>query len=45
LDAAKTHVNPENLVIVVVGDKATIEDGLSEIQSPITICDFYGNPV
>jgi len=45
LDAAKTHVNPGNLVIVVVGDKATIENGLSEIQSPITICDFYGNPV
>jgi len=45
LDAAKTHVNPGNLVIVVVGDKATIENGLSEVQSPITICDFYGNPV
>ena len=45
LDAAISHVDPKNLIIVVVGDKANIEKGLSEIKLPITTCDMYGNPL
>ena len=45
LDAAISHMDPKSLIIVVVGDKANIEKGLSEIKLPITTCDMYGNPL
>ena len=35
-------INPEQLYIVVVGDKASIEPGLLELGYPIIDTDVYG---
>jgi zinc protease len=42
LRAATTHVDPDHLSIVVVGDRAVIEPGLAELDLPIVHLDHEG---
>ncbi|HEY3115774.1 MAG TPA: pitrilysin family protein [Chloroflexota bacterium] len=42
LRAATTHVDPDHLAIVVVGDRAVIEPGLAELDLPIVHLDHEG---
>jgi len=42
---AETHVDPEQLSIVVVGDRATIEEPLRELGLPIVHLDHEGQPL
>ena len=42
---AKKYLPIENMVIVVVGDKASIKPGLEKLGYPITELDMEGNPV
>ncbi len=42
---ATTHVDPEALNIVIVGDRAKIEGPLSEVGLPIVHLDYEGLPV
>ncbi len=42
---AREHVDPAALTIVVVGDRAVIEDGLRELELPIVHLDYEGLPV
>jgi zinc protease len=42
---AEEHVDPDRLSIVVVGDRATIEPGLEELDLPIVHLDYEGEPV
>lgn len=37
------HIVPQELSILVVGDKATIYDGLQALNLPIVHLDFDGN--
>jgi zinc protease len=39
------HVHPDQLAIVVVGDRAAIGAGLEELGLPIVHLDFEGDPV
>jgi zinc protease len=41
---AEVHVDPSKLSIVVVGDRATIEPGLEELNLPIAHLDYEGLP-
>ncbi len=43
--AANTHVDPDALNIVIVGDRAQIEGPLSDIGLPIVHLDYEGLPV
>jgi len=40
--AAAEHVHPDRLSILVVGDRATIEPGLRELELPIVFLDHEG---
>jgi zinc protease len=40
---AQEHVDPSNLSIVVVGDRAVIEPGLRELNLPIVFLDYEGS--
>ena len=42
--AGKERVRPENLKILVVGDRSTIETGLRELNLPLVILDSEGAP-
>ena len=42
--AAQTHIRPESLQILVVGDRATIEPPLSELSVPIVNLTADGEP-
>ncbi len=42
---AKTHLPVENMIIVVVGDKASTYDSLVELGYPIVELDVEGNPL
>lgn len=42
---SKEHLNLDEMIIVVVGDKAKIEDELKELGYPIVELDFDGNPI
>jgi zinc protease len=43
--AAVDHVDPEDLSIVIVGDRAVVESGLAELDLPIVHLDYEGEPV
>jgi zinc protease len=42
---AREHIDPDNLNIVIVGDRAKIEGPLSELEFPIVHLDYEGLPV
>ncbi len=43
---AHQHLNPENLIVVAVGDKSMIRDSFEELQlGPVDCADVNGNPV
>lgn len=42
---AKSQLKTDNMVIVVVGDKKTVWDGLNKLGYPVTEVDTLGNPV
>jgi predicted Zn-dependent peptidase len=42
---AEQHVDPDALSIVVVGDRATIEGPLRELDLPIVHLDHEGQPL
>ena len=45
-DAARTIIHPDNLIWVVVGDRAKIETGIKELElGEIRILDADGKPV
>jgi zinc protease len=41
---ASEHVHPDALSIIVVGDRAAIEPGLSELDLPLVRLDYEGQP-
>jgi predicted Zn-dependent peptidase len=44
--AAKEYINPSALAIVIVGDRKSIEAGLSAVNAgPVVIRDFFGQPI
>ena len=44
--AAKTYLDPDHFVIVVVGDKSQIEKGIQALkEGPITLRDLWGHEV
>jgi predicted Zn-dependent peptidase len=43
---ARQYVNPQNLAIVIVGDRKSIEQGLKAVNAgPIVLRDFFGQPI
>ena len=42
---AKSQLKTDNMVIVVVGDKKTVWDGLNKLGYPVIEVDTLGNPV
>ena len=42
--AAAEHVDPDGLSIIVVGDRAAIEQGIQELGLPIVYLDYEGEP-
>jgi zinc protease len=44
-ELARTHLPVENMIILVVGDKATTYDSLMALNYPIVELDVEGNPV
>ncbi len=44
-DLARTHLPVENMIILVVGDKATINESLVALGYPIVELDVEGNPL
>ena len=43
---ARQYVNPQNLAIVIVGDRKSIEQGLKAVNAgPIVLRDFFGEPI
>jgi zinc protease len=44
--AARQYIDPGSLAIVIVGDRASIEQGLKDVTTgPISVRDFFGQPI